>query len=341
MPGRGRRRANRDQELEDLGTSIAQGATLLQNSTPQRSTEFNTQSTMGPDTGSSGGPGQTGLEDLLARLLVKPNRKEFKPPRFNGETDVELFISMFLDVSQANQWEGTETALHLRGCLEGPAAESGRASTLPEILESLRSRYGLTARQARDKLDRVKKTPKQTLYDYGSEITKLTSIAYAAQDEDFQRQACLEKFQKGLGHSRLQQHLLTVPYQNMTEAVRIAEEFMQYEGGDKSHIQVIDCENPESKPVHTTPTEDKLDKVLKALEGLITSQAAFLSAQTMVRNPAQMPMPLTRPPVFPRGPCYQCGGPHLKRECRTTGHPAPNPAPRPAQPAENRSHPAQ
>ena len=74
--------------------------------------------------------GEQLLEDLIDRLgnleLPEARRHDFKPPTYDGEQDIELFITQFRDVARANRWSNEEALLHLRGCLKGPATDCGR-----------------------------------------------------------------------------------------------------------------------------------------------------------------------------------------------------------------------
>jgi hypothetical protein len=175
------------------------------------------------------------MEDLIERLshINKP-RYKFKPPKYSGETDIELFIDHFTNVARANRWSEEDTALHLRSSLEGRAAECGQSSNPEEIFENLRARYGFTAKQARTKLGQVQKKTKQTYQELGSEITRLVKIAYPHQGCVFQVETSLEIFCRALNHKTLQQHLLARPHETMADAIRICNEFVQIESAKPS-----------------------------------------------------------------------------------------------------------
>ena len=112
-------------------------------------------------------------------------RSTFKAPKYCGDTDIDLFIDQFSDVARANQWSKAESKLNFRISLERPAHDCGRGDSTSDIMDNLRARYGLTARQARDKLASIKKTTKQSVYELGLEITRLVNIAYPNQDSTF------------------------------------------------------------------------------------------------------------------------------------------------------------
>ena len=67
------------------------------------------------------------VEQIVNRMAeMQVTKKEFKPPTYNGDTDIELFLRQFQDMALVNRWEPIETLLHLRSCLQGGAAECGR-----------------------------------------------------------------------------------------------------------------------------------------------------------------------------------------------------------------------
>lgn len=289
---RSQRRAARAQELQDLDDRLS-SPTL-----PERS------------------DGTTPTDSTLIRLLEQlhrptPTKDRFKPPRYDGETDVDLFIQHFQDVAQANQWPAQESTLHIRACLEKQAIECGRGQDLTEIIDNLRARFGLTIRQARDKLSNLKKTSKQSFHDLGSEIQKLVSLAYPNQTRGFHIETGLETFSRAIRSKALQHQLMARPHHTITEAVRIAEEYTQIEGATPT-ITALDG------PGITGPSE--LQTLVTTVQELVKSQADLLLQMAQMARPTQTQY-ATKP--RPRGPCFTCGGPHLKRHCPTKPEPKP------------------
>jgi len=121
------------------------------------------------------------LAELLEGLLRdRPDRPRYKAPEFDGTQDVELFIRQFQDVARANEWNQEATLLHLRRALIGKAHDCGDSATTADILAALRLRFGITARQARDKLRYLVKESKQSWHEFGMTVEKLVNIAFAA-----------------------------------------------------------------------------------------------------------------------------------------------------------------
>jgi hypothetical protein len=241
------------------------------------------------------------MEELVERLTqVGRPKDKFKPPKYTGDTDVELFIDRFLDIADANNWRPRETTLHLKGCLEGTATDCSRGSNVEEIIESLRSRFGITARQARVKLSQLQKRSKQSYHELGSEVSRLVKIAYPGQNRDFITETSLEVFSRALCHKSLQQHLLARPHDTLPESIKICDEFSQLETTTKTPVSHIDTTETVPPP---DPTTSHLQVLLTAIQELTQSQAKLMASLAQNNKPKQ------------KIECFVCKGPHLKRNC--------------------------
>lgn len=252
------------------------------------------------------------LIDRLDRLQpVAAPRHEFKPPNYEGETDVELFLTQFQDIVRANRWTPEEALLHLRSCLKGDAADCGRETNLQDVYESLRTRFSLTPKQAREQLQTLRKRPKQSYHELGAEVSKLVRIAYAGQSLQFRTQTMLEAYSHAVGHRQLRQHLLARPHNSIAEAVTISNEFMHIEGpANRPTLAQVDAEDYQPTVAQTTPALTPEAEVAMLLKDLLKRQDRMLEIMyDKMRRPP--------PPAPPRkyGPCYHCQGDHVKRNC--------------------------
>ena len=100
----------------------------------------------------------------------KPTRNQARPPSFNGEGDLTLFIKQFEDVAEANGWTPKQKTLHIRSQLAGDAQECGHGDSYEEILKDLHARFGVSKRQARDRLAALKLKPGQSIYSQATEV---------------------------------------------------------------------------------------------------------------------------------------------------------------------------
>ena len=209
------------------------------------------------------------LRDL--RMDRRADRREnFKPPRFNGEGDVELFIQHFTEVAVANGWNDMATLLYLREALCDGAQEYGRPATVEEVFTALRSRYGLTPKEARTQLNGLKRDPKRSLHDHAIDVEKLTRKAFGDLPEGFQTNMMLDTFCGSLGNAGLQRHLLAIQPQTLAEAVQHGQEYLQVKSdrtqSDPSKIRVMEGSESELELEEPTPLAILMETVRQLAE---------------------------------------------------------------------------
>lgn len=164
----------------------------------------------------------------------------------------------------------------------------------------------MTSKKARDQLGSIRKSHKQTVHKLGNQISRLVKIAYPHQDLSFHTEKVLETFSQALNHTALQQHLLGRPHQTISEAARIAEEFLYLETRRPS-IQQVDegATTLRSQPIPV------IKELLGLMKNLIDNQ------NRVMEQMAQKPHTPYRPQKQQRQPtgCCNCGGPHFKPTC--------------------------
>ena len=346
-----RNRRARDAELDDLHETILQASTPAAAPAPAAPFDMNQ------------------LVEALQLAQGGGARKQIKAPTYNGVGDIEIFISQFTDISRSNRWTAEEQLLHLRLSLTEKAQECGQFDTTEEILEELRSRYGLTYQQARDRLNNLRRTPNTSIHELGMEITKLVRLGYpnmmAADREDI----AMDRFSKVMNNVELKRYLLPMRPQTMRECIRLTDEFLQADASG-------------SRTPRLTAVAEEQNPMLECMQALqqtvgqalqqMQQQQAFQMQMLMQQQQQQSQLPQFAAPAAPTSApttrprqktgCYHCNGPHLKRDCPQLKPPAPSPAPtstqqRPAvaaqtaqtapaapvqmQPAENYKGPAQ
>ena len=104
-------------------------------------------------------------------------QKEFKLPRFDGKSDVELFLQQFEEISEANEWNPAASRLHLKEALVDGARDCSRPVTTEGVVIALRARYGLTTREARAKLATLRKDHGATLQEHRVDVERLVDVA--------------------------------------------------------------------------------------------------------------------------------------------------------------------
>ena len=189
--------------------------------------------------------GLGGLERLtgvLERLLINQGtqgppapRETFRAPEYDGNSDVEAFIRQFNDVAVANDWGPGSALLHIRERLRGQAKDCGHGQTIHGVFNNLRARFGLTPKEARAKLQGLKKDQQATLFEHATQIEKLTDIAFGEMSDRLKEEMAVDTFCGTLGNVYLQRHLLAVPTPTLEAAVRAGNEYLQVRPSIASH----------------------------------------------------------------------------------------------------------
>jgi hypothetical protein len=273
------------------------------------------------------GAARQGAVDPMTRLVellegamnVQAPRDRFKPPRFDGKSDVEIFIAQFNDIAQANQWDQNAALINLRLSLEKDATECSRGLDIPAIFTNLRARFGLTRRQARDKLANLRREPGQSHHMLGVEVQKLVRLAYPTMTANDQSVIAIETIKRSIDNKNLSRHLLAVPADTVEGVTAAADAFFQ--AGQinspkiRTNINHIDtCEEDEVNAIDSTT--EILTKLLAAVEQN-TKIIASLAKQTNANHKnVSRSNSRDREKTTPDGQCYRCGSTyHYIREC--------------------------
>ena len=252
------------------------------------------------------------LVQLLGGLRT---RDMFKPPRFDGDGDVELFLEQFHDVATANEWTPMQSTLHIRSQLDGPARGCGRGRDTEEIAASLRSQFGTSARKAKDCLLHLKRDAKQSLFEHGAEVSRLVALAYPQLSGNDREEMGLDYFLRSFDSKALQRHMLAVQPSNLQEAVGAAEEYFSVGGPDKlPRPTAMVVGDQEELDRGGTKVEIGLAASLARVAEAVQAQSALLTRmlEQMAKREPTPAMP-TNPPR--NLTCFRCGGPHRWRQC--------------------------
>lgn len=287
---------------------------------------------------------------ILGLLQQGARRYRFKPPTYDGSTDVELYTQQFADVQAANEWNAAEAVLHLRSCLEDDAIDSGTGATVEAIFANLRARFGLTQRQARDRLSVLQRKPSQSLQALGLECERLVNVAYPNLGNNMQNTLAIDAFNRALDDRNLKRHLLLAGAETLTDTVRHAEEYLQVGNKDRrndnkqTRLAAADLtavaatrQKPTSQdgPTDTSTQLDgllqRLDRLTALLEGQTNNQSY---RRTNGGRGGQRGRGSNRPNQSsgqqrPREgeKCYECDGiGHYARDCPTRKNRATRPS---------------
>ena len=144
-------------------------------------------------------PAAIPMEALLAitqalKLSSSTPRSEIWPPTFNGEGDLTLFLKQFEDVADANGWTRVQRTLHLRSQLAGDAQGCGHGDNYREIVDDLHARFGVSRRQAPDRLAALKMRASQSIHSQAAEVSRMVKVAFPTLADADQQAMALEYF---------------------------------------------------------------------------------------------------------------------------------------------------
>ena len=152
------------------------------------------------------------------------------------EGDIESFIQQFQKIATANKWSNTASLLHICAHLKHSECKCGNHPTLDETLEALRSKYGLTVRQVRTRLTKLRTdTTKLFLADHAIEVKRLVEAAYADLPQAHWQEIILDLLCNSLNHAHLQRHLLAIKPQGLTKPVEAKNEYFQIKPSGSHH----------------------------------------------------------------------------------------------------------
>jgi len=227
---------------------------------------------------------------LKGLQMTTPTQCHVKPPRYDGTQDVELFISRFQDVARLNRWTTEAHLLQLQLSLADKATDCSRGSSVPQVEELLRNRFGLSTRQARNKLRYMKRLPKQSIQEVGVEAERLTRLAYPDLRPQDQEEMMIEAFLEAIDNRAVRRHLLASPAYTLASTIAKTEEYLQIGDNSPSRVRAVEDESP---------LLDSLQATLKELQSTMAMQAETIKKLTEKK-------PLK---------CYDCNGPHPRRLC--------------------------
>ena len=95
------------------------------------------------------------------------------------------------------------------------------------MVAALKSRYGMTAREARAKLAYLHRNPKTSLQEHGSQVERLVGIAHAELPKQYRQEMIIYNFCTSIGNGNLQRHLLAIPTSALKEAICAGNEYLQ------------------------------------------------------------------------------------------------------------------
>ena len=233
--------------------------------------------------------------DVLARLANaleaiggRERAPTYKAPKYSGLGDVEYLLDQFHEVAKANGWNNAGTLIHLQESLMEDARECGRSPTLQGVEDGLRSRFGMTPREARAKLALCKKATKTSLQQHADDVSQLVQRGYADLENQQSRTLAVEAFINSLGNHALQRHLLAINPPNLPTAVKACNEFLSVKDVSSSSMgQVEDRKEATNVRALTAKDRESLDNLAKTVQELVKQVAGLKTENAKLRQSQQ------------------------------------------------------
>jgi len=265
------------------------------------------------------------LEEVRVPRELNEDRYRLKAPTFSGEETVEQFIQEFQDVMEVAQWPPRVALLKLRMALMDKAKPYGVGPDIDGIFASLRAHFGISAIDARARLQKLRRIPHTPLQEHAATVMRLAQIAFRdlpqANRERYTYDAFVQSI-KDLGphHQFLARGVTTVE-----GALAVGEAYLLASHMHRNHVasRQVDMEPtaapaaPNAEPpavANVTPmtVASKVAQMTDMLAKMVSTLAPPNQVDT-AHEPSGPPAqsPGTRHPF-----CWECGRPgHFQKSC--------------------------
>jgi len=168
---------------------------------------------------------------VTPRRLPQPGEEAYKyrlkVPTFEGVEDIEQFILEFNETWAITQWPPRVALVKLRGALTGEAKPYGQRPSIDGIFAALRDRFGITALNARFRLQRLLRKEDIPLQDHALVVKRLARIAHSDLPETQRRCYIFEDFTQSINHSGLHHQLQAKGVTSIEAALQEGEAYLQ------------------------------------------------------------------------------------------------------------------
>ena len=213
-------------------------------------------------------------------------RKQKEPDKYDGEkVEWQDFYVHFETVATWNGWTETEKGLQLATCLRGKAQKvlselkASQKADYAFLVSVLAKRFNPPHRENafRAVLRQRRRLPKESLMDFGCDVSRLAQKAYPEFPYEALDQVSREQFVRGLTDIEMKRHVDLRNPSSLEEAISLATQFESFEQGE-GHIPGIG--RGESRPAknRTAPVqaEDQKGTVSKGELASLQKQIELL-----------------------------------------------------------------
>ena len=190
--------------------------------------------------------------------------------------------------------------LHVCSQLTDDAQGCGHGDSYSKIVEDLNARFGVSRRQAQDRLAALKIKPGQSIYRQAAEVTRLVEVAFPTLADADRQAMALEHFTRAWESKSIQRHLLAVAPLTIKAAVQATEEYLA-------------VSRLEHTPRDMLVEQIQLPTQTSALKISLKTMAEVATQQTMLLQ--QVLEKVEKRPGRQQKICFKRGGPHMQKDC--------------------------
>jgi len=169
---------------------------------------------------------------IAPRRLFEPGEEAYRykleAPTFTGVEDVEQFISEFNETLAISQWPPRVALIKLwGGALTEQAKPYRQRSNINRVFVALRDSFGISAIDARSRLQRLFRKKNTPLQDHATVVKRLAQIAYSDLPETQQQHYILDNFTQSLNNIGLHHQLQAKGFTTIKAALQEGKAYFQ------------------------------------------------------------------------------------------------------------------
>ena len=92
--------------------------------------------------------------------------------------------------------------------MEKEAKDCGRADSVPEINRLLLAAYGISFREARNRLHHFRQKPEKNFFSFSARVERFARAGYGGMGSDIDNQMAVELFERFVEDPALRQHFI-------------------------------------------------------------------------------------------------------------------------------------
>jgi len=223
------------------------------------------------------------------------------------------------------QWPPRVALLKLRMALRDKAKPYGTGPDIDGIFASLRAHFGISAIDARARLQRLRRDPHTTLQEHATTVMRLAQIAFCDLPQANRERYTYDAFVQSINDLGLHHQFLAKGVTTVEGALAVGEAYIlashmhrnrvascQVDAGPSAAPSVPNAETPAVANVTQMTLPSKVDHVTEMLAKLV----AALVPPNPVDNTREPSGPRAQSPGTGQPFCWECGRPgHFQKSC--------------------------